>query len=106
MTDAEAKIWSRLRGNNLGVKIRREVPLGNYILDFYCTKAKLDIEIDGSQHYTEEGLHKDKKRTDHLHSQGVEVIRFSDVEALKDTDGVVETIYEKIQELLQPETPS
>jgi very-short-patch-repair endonuclease len=106
MTDTEAKVWSYLRGNNLGLKIRRQVPFGPYILDFFCAKARLCIALDGSQHYTVEGMQRDEKRDAFLRSEGVEVLRFSDRDALQDTKSVVGLIYEKVQLRLRGETPS
>jgi very-short-patch-repair endonuclease len=106
MTDAEARIWSYLRGNSLGLKIRRQVPFGPYILDFFCGKARLCIELDGSQHYTAEGMRNDEERDAFLRSEGVEVIRFSDRDALQNTKSVVETIHDKIQSRLRQQTPS
>ncbi len=105
MTIAEAKIWSRLRNNLLGAKVRRQVPIGKYILDFYCVKARLCIEIDGSQHYAEEGLRKDEIRDKYLNSEGIEVLRFTDYEVLKNTVGVLDAIFEKIQQRLESEIP-
>ncbi len=64
MTDAERKLWSLLRGHQLDVKFRRQVPFGYYVVDFYCAKAKLIIELDGSQHYTNKGTQSDIKRDD------------------------------------------
>ena len=106
MTNAERRIWSKLRNNQFGIKFRRQVPFDKYILDFYCAKLKLCIELDGSQHYIEEGRKKDIARDRYLKAQGVEVIRFSDYEALSNTIGVLQTIYEKINESLSHETPS
>jgi very-short-patch-repair endonuclease len=106
MTDAEARLWSYLRGNNLGLKIRRQVPFGPYVLDFFCAKAMLCIELDGSQHYTGEGVRRDEKRDAFLRSEGVEVMRFSDSDALQNTKSVVGLIYGKVQLRLRDETPS
>ena len=59
MTDAERQLWSKLRGKQLkGLQIYRQRIIGNYIVDFYCPKANLIIEIDGGQHYTDEGIKK------------------------------------------------
>lgn len=101
MTDAERKLWNVLRGNPLRTRFRRQVPFGKYILDFYCHTLKLNIELDGSQHYTEEGMKKDIDRDRWLQSNGIEVIRFPDDEVLKNIDGVGQTIYEKVQEKLK-----
>ena len=101
MTDAERKVWSRLRGNHLGAKFRRQVPFGRYILDFYCVKAKLCIELDGSQHYVEEGRRKDQLRDVCLREHGVKVLRFSNIDVLKNTDAVLQTILETVNEQLR-----
>jgi very-short-patch-repair endonuclease len=106
MTIAEQRVWSKLKNDQLGVKFRRQVPYGRYILDFYCAKAKLCVELDGSQHYTNEGIQKDLARDRYLQEQGIEVLHFSDIDTLKNTSGVMQAIYEKIQERLQHETPS
>lgn len=106
MTNAEKKIWRHLRNNQMGVKIRRQVPFGPYILDFYCQKALLCIELDGSQHYTESGMKRDGKRDAFLQSSGIMVMRFSDIDALKNTRGVLDSIYETIRQRLKRETPS
>lgn len=55
MTEAEKKFWPLVRNNRLGVKFRRQVPIGPYIIDFFCFSAKLAVELDGGQHYTTEG---------------------------------------------------
>ncbi len=106
MTDAERKLWSRLRNNQLGVKFRRQVPFDNYILDFYSSGAKLCIELDGSQHLTDEGMGKDKIRDRDLKEAGVKILRFSDYEALTNIDGVLQVICEKVNEKLGQKTPS
>jgi len=105
MTDAERRLWSRLRNNQLEIKFRRQVPFGKYVLDFYCARIKLCIELDGGQHYTTEGMEKDAKREETLRDGGVETIRFSDRDVLLNTDGVLQTIYEISQRRLDVETP-
>ncbi len=100
MTDAERKLWSRLRRSQIGLKFRRQVPFGPYILDFFCVKAGLDVELDGSQHYTEKRIGKDRERDLFLQQQGLTVLRFSSRDALVNTDSVVEEIYSCVQERL------
>ncbi len=106
MTDAETKLLSGLRMNQLGVKFRRQVPLGPYVLDFFSAKAKLVIELDGSQHLTSAGMRKDAARDNYLRGIGLEVIRYSDTEFLQNQDGVLEDIFEQVQnrtgQLLDP----
>ena len=93
MTDAEKKLWSEIRRKQIGVKFRRQAAFGPYILDFLSIEAKLVIELDGSQHYTEEGRQKDYVRDEYLKQQGLTVLRFSDYEALTNTDGILHTIF-------------
>jgi len=97
MTDAERVLWSRVRGKQLkGLQIYRQRIIGNYIIDFYCPGAKLAIEIDGGQHYTDEGVREDKKRDDYLKSLGIKVLRFSDREVLENIEGAIERIWENV----------
>ena len=97
MTDAERLLWSKLRKKQLkGFQIYRQRIIGNYIVDFYCPKANLIIEIDGGQHYTEEGIKEDKTRDDYMRNQGFKVLRFSDKEALENLNGIIEKIYEDL----------
>jgi len=100
MTKAERKLWSLLRNNRLGSKFRRQVPYGPYILDFYCVKAHLVVELDGSQHYTAEGRKKDAMRDAYLARDGLEVLRFLNDEVLSNEEGVEQVIYERVQEAL------
>ena len=94
MTDAERLVWSRIRRKQLkGLQVYRQRIIGNYIVDFYCPKAKLVVELDGGQHFTEEGLKKDAVR---INNQGFTVLRFSDEEVLSNLDGVLEKIYENM----------
>lgn len=97
MTGAERLVWSRIRGKQLkGLQVYRQRIIGNYIADFYCPKAKLVIELDGGQHFSEEGLKKDSSRDLWIEAQGLRVVRFSDTEVFSDIDGVLERIYENM----------
>jgi very-short-patch-repair endonuclease len=94
MTDAEWLLWSKVRRKQLkGYQFYRQRIIGNYIVDFYCPKASLIIELDGGQHYEEEGIIKDKIRDDYMKRQGLKVIRFSDTDVFEDIDGLIEKIY-------------
>jgi len=87
-TDAERKLWSRLRDRRLcGARFRRQHPIGSYIADFCCTEARLVIELDGGQHALRK--QEDQKRTEYIESQGYRVIRFWDNEALANTEGIL-----------------
>ena len=90
MTEAEKRLWSRLRSHQiLGLKFRRQHPIGNYIVDFACLERKLVIELDGGQHL---GDKKDKLRDAWLENEGFKVIRFWNDQVLKETEAVVEDI--------------
>ena len=92
MTEAEVALWSIVRGRRLGVRFRRQQPIGPYIVDFYCSAAKLVVELDGNHHGDEERYARDQARTLWLNSQGFEVLRFWNVEFFKNRNGVVEAI--------------
>ena len=87
-------MWSILRSRKLsGFKVRRQYPIGGYIVDYYCVKERLAIELDGGQRADEENLKYDEKRTARLNELGVRVMRFWDHDVLKDTDVVTESIW-------------
>ena len=95
LTDAEKRIWSKIRLEQLkGRKFYRQKIIGHYIVDFFCPKAKLAIELDGSQHHLENMLEADKIRDAYLRNKGIKVLRFTDTDALSNTDGVIEKILE------------
>jgi len=97
MTDAEEVLWSKIRLKQLkDCQFYRQKIIGNYIVDFYCPKAKLVIEVDGGQHYNDEGIKKDKVRDDYMRSHKLKVLRFSDLDVFENLDAVVEMIYENL----------
>jgi very-short-patch-repair endonuclease len=99
MTDSERILWSRLRGKQLmGIQFYRQKPIGDYIVDFYAPKAKLVIEVDGSQHKESRHLEKDKHRDDFLSDAGLKVLRFNSNEVLKNIDEVLEVVYRTVVE--------
>ena len=94
MTDAEIKLWLRLRGKQiLGIQFYRQKPIGNYIVDFYAPEAQLVVELDGSRHFLENQIVKDKQRDHYLQSKGLTVIRFNNLQTLQELEGVVEIIF-------------
>lgn len=81
LTDCERLLWRRLRNRGLaGMKFRRQHPHPPYVLDFYCAELMLVIELDGGQHFDEAGREKDRQRTLYLQKQGLEVVRFSNLD--------------------------
>jgi very-short-patch-repair endonuclease len=90
-TDAEKKLWERLRARRFGgFRFRRQFPIGNFIADFACPHARLVVELDGGQHL--EQAAKDAWRTRLIEQRGYRVIRFWDAEVLTGIDGVLERI--------------
>ena len=99
MTDAEKIIWEKLCNKQLGVKIRRQHPIWKFIADYYCHEIKLVIEIDGGIHLLEENKEYDISREVTLNEFGIEIIRFSNDQVVKEIESVIEKIKEKIAEL-------
>ncbi|MET0968321.1 MAG: endonuclease domain-containing protein, partial [Tardiphaga sp.] len=94
MTDAERRLWYRLRAHRLdGIKFKRQVPIGRYVVDFACISRNLIIEVDGGQHAERET---DIQRTKWLEGRGFRVLRFWNNEVLSNTDGVLEVIVEHL----------
>lgn len=99
-TEAERKLWQRInRDQLLGFRFNRQKPLLSYIVDFYCLKAKLVIELDGSQHYEPDYQEKDRLRDAELNSLGFTVMRFDNHSVMTNIDGVVEAIYQYLNEI-------
>lgn len=93
MTPQEAKLWQRLRGKQLcGLKFRRQHPIFQFILDFFCYEQRLAIEIDGDSHGDPKQRAYDQARTQWLEQQGIRVIRFTNYEVNTNIDGVLDEI--------------
>ncbi|KQW32322.1 hypothetical protein ASE36_04430 [Rhizobium sp. Root274] len=98
-TDAERKLWRHLWRIPIdGSHFRRQVPIGQYFADFACHQIGLVIELDGSQHATDEGLKRDAARTAFLEKQGYKVIRFWNAEILTELEAVLDAIYAAVRE--------
>ena len=102
MTEQEKRLWYCFL-KNYPVKFVRQRPIGSYIADFYCSKAKLIIELDGSQHYTDEGKEYDENRTYVINQFDVEVIRFSNHDINTSFEGVCIEIDKVISQKLNIE---
>ena len=93
MTGAELVLWEVLKDKKLsGRKFRRQHSIGFYIADFYCPSEKIIVELDGHQHYTEEGITKDSERDNHLGLMDIKVLRFENKEVLNNLTEVLKTI--------------
>jgi very-short-patch-repair endonuclease len=96
-TPAERKLWSKIRNDQLGVTFRRQHAVGIYIPDFCSPRAKLIIELDGSQHLEQQEY--DEVRTRYLESQGYRVIRFWNHDVMKNIDGVIRVIQQALERM-------
>jgi very-short-patch-repair endonuclease len=90
MTDAERRLWSHIRDEQLGVKFRRQHPLGSYIADFACLSPRLVIELDGTQHQANQDY--DSQRDAFFHAQGFKILRFPSNAPFLNLDGVLQAI--------------
>jgi very-short-patch-repair endonuclease len=98
-TDAERILWSELRDHRVnGTSFRRQVPIANYIADFVCHSAKLVIELDGGQHYSDGQEAADARRSAMIEAKGFRVLRFSNHDVMTNRAGVLEVIATAIAE--------
>jgi very-short-patch-repair endonuclease len=95
-TPAESKLWSRIRKDQLGVNFRRQHAIGKYIPDFCAPKAKLIIELDGSQHLEQQEY--DQERTKYFESLGYRVVCFWNNEVMNNIDGVILAIIHALED--------
>ena len=92
-TDAEKRLWGHLRGGQLGERFTRQLPIGNFVVDFACRSARLAIELDGGQHSDNSA---DDARTRQIEAHGYRLIRFWNNDVLRNTDGVLIVIRQEL----------
>ena len=95
MTKEERHLWYDFL-KDLPITVNRQKVIGNYIADFYCANAKLIIEIDGTQHYEDEGIKSDKKRDEFFKELGIKVLRYSNEDVNNNFDGICEDILRRL----------
>ena len=92
-TEAEDILWEKLRGKQfMGLKFRRQYGIGEYIADFYCSKLKLVIEVDGEIHESIEAKEYDRIRYEYFSSLGIKTIRVKNHEVRGDIEGLLTTL--------------
>ena len=96
-TKKEIILWQSLKQKQLGVKFRRQQPIGKYIVDFVCFEKKIIIELDGGQHNESSNIEKDKMRDLFFNQNGFKVVRFWNNEIHQNLDGVIEKIQTEIK---------
>jgi very-short-patch-repair endonuclease len=95
-TDAERKLWLLLRDRRLGnAKFRRQAPVGRYIADFICLRLKLIVEADGG-HHVENAY--DLERDHWLAEEGYVVVRYSNIDILTNSEGVLADLYDRVEQ--------
>ena len=104
MTLSEVLLWNEIKNKRLGLRFSRQIPIDEFIVDFYCKDLFLAIEIDGESHYHDDQPEKDITRQRRLESLGVKFIRFDDRDVKRNMSSVIIELTEKIK-VLQP-TPS
>ena len=93
MTDAERLLWSKIKNRQIkDYRFIRQKIIGDYIVDFYCPKACLIIELDGGHHYTDNHIQKDEIRGKFLVELDFRILRFSNLDVLKNINGVIDEI--------------
>ncbi len=95
MTKEERHLWYDFL-KQLPITINRQKVIGNYIVDFYCASEKLVIELDGSQHYTTQGINADNNRDEYLQSLGLTILRYTNLDIKRNFNGVCMDILQHI----------
>ncbi|MBR4863619.1 MAG: endonuclease domain-containing protein [Oscillospiraceae bacterium] len=95
-TKEEALLWYNFL-RKYSPRFHRQYVIGDYIVDFYCHKAKIVVELDGSQHYAPMEIEKDRIRTEHLQNLGLQILRFTNLEVLQQFTAVCEMIDNEIR---------
>ena len=101
---SEVIIWNKIKRKSFGVEFHRQVPIDEYIVDFYCHELVFAIEIDGSSHDYEEAYERDAQRQARLESFGIHFIRFLDKDVKRDLDNVMRVLEITIAELQNSRT--
>jgi len=97
LTPAEMLLWSRIRRRQLcNIQFYRQKPIGHYIVDFYAPEANLVIEIDGGQHFETDHMERDRARDHYLAELNLKVLRFDNLQVLRQTNDVLEVIFDVI----------
>lgn len=99
-TPAEKRLWRHIRDRRIeNTKFRRQYAIDSYIVDFYCPRLKLAIEVDGDSHFIGSGPTHDRQREEHLVGYGIHFLRFTNHDIASNLDGVLDTIRDTILDL-------
>lgn len=98
-TLGEVLLWKEIQKKKLGVEFHRQIPIKNYIVDFFCHELLLAIEVDGNSHDSESVILLDQKRQNEIKELGVQFIRIDDLDIKKDLDGVLQYLQSIVNKL-------
>ncbi len=98
-------LWEQIKGRKLGYQFHRQVPMDQYIVDFYCHELMIAIEVDGSSHHKEEAYTLDLERQNRIEKFGVKFLRFDDEDVKRSIENVVNYIEVFIKEIDTPLPP-
>ena len=104
MTPPEVRLWNRLRRSPCGIGFRRQHPIGPYSADFYCSAAKLVIEIDGMIHDFADQAEHDERRDAYMRELGLQIIRIPASDVMRDADAVAQGLVEMCADVAGPST--
>jgi len=98
MPKAEIILWSKLKGNQLkDYKFRRQHSIGKFVVDFFCPKLKLVIEVDGNSHFLDKKSEQDYERQKYIESQGIRFLRFTNTDIYQNMNDVLTTVEKYIE---------
>jgi very-short-patch-repair endonuclease len=100
LSKAEVILWSKLSHKQMhGYKFRRQYGVDQYVLDFYCPRLKLAIEVDGDSHFMPGAEEQDKMRQEYIEAFGIRFLRFTNPDVCENLDGVCQMIFNKVEEI-------
>ena len=105
-TLSEVLLWNELKSRKItGYQFMRQKPIGNFIVDFYCPKLNLAIEVDGDSHGFESAILRNQLKDKYRTSLGIHIIRYDDSDIKNDISGVIDHLIDWIEQKLQPPNP-
>ncbi len=100
MPKSEVLLWTKLKNRQMhGERFLRQYGVDQYVLDFYCPRLKLAIEIDGDSHFMPGAKEQDKARQKYIEAFGIQFLRFTNTDVCENLDGVCQVIFNKIEEI-------
>jgi very-short-patch-repair endonuclease len=100
MSKSEVLLWSKLKNKQMhGERFLRQYGVDQYVLDFYCPRLKLAIEVDGDSHFVPGAEEYDKSRQEYIETFGIRFLRFTNIDVCENLDGVCQVVFNKIEEI-------